>query len=157
MAQRKGQSAVEYLAVYAIAFTIVLVVIVAVYYMWTSHSPTTPYCDIASDITCTDYYINSTGNLTLMIRPTTGHSINVTGINCTAQENAAQITTPINMQINDGEQGLVSTGQPCYLASGYVASGSIGGFYTGKLFIKYTETDTLMKHSVIGRIVVRYE
>ncbi|MCX6775300.1 MAG: hypothetical protein NT130_00405 [Candidatus Micrarchaeota archaeon] len=157
MMQRRGQSAVEYLSVYAIAFMIVLVVIAAVYYMWTSHSPVTPSCDISTDIICTDFYINQTGNLTVMVRQTTGHSINIIGINCTAQENAAQITRPVNVQISDGEQGLAVNGQPCYLASGSAASGTTGNFYKGKLFVKYTETDTLMNHSVIGRIVVRYE
>ena len=157
MADRRGQSAVEYLSVYAIAFMIVLVVIVAVYYVWMMYSPTTPSCDISTDIVCTDFKINESGNLTLMVRQTTGHSITVVGINCTAEENAAQLTTPINVQVNDGGQGLLVNGLPCYRASGSVASGTTGNFYTGKLFLKYVETDTQMSHSLIGRIVVQYE
>ncbi|MCX6776351.1 MAG: hypothetical protein NTY73_00025 [Candidatus Micrarchaeota archaeon] len=157
MMHRRGQSAVEYLSVYAIAFMIVLVVIAAVYYMWTRQGTATPSCDISTDLVCTGFKITQTGNLTLIMRQTTGHSITITGINCTAEENAAQITTPVNVLISDGEMGNVSNGQPCYLASGSIASGSIGNFYKGKLFLKYTETDTLMVHSVIGRIVVKYE
>ena len=157
MIKRRGQAAVEYLAVYAIAFTIILVVLIAVYYMWTSNSPTTPYCDISTDITCMDFYINTTGNLTVVVRQTTGHSINVTGVNCTEEENANQVTTPTNVQISDGEQGMIFNGQPCYKPSGNVAAGAGGGYYSGKLFVKYVETDTNMSHAVIGRIRVRYE
>jgi len=154
---RKGQSAVEYLSVYAIAFMIVLIVIAAVYYLWTGNTPTTPYCDVSTDITCVDFYINTTGNLSLMVRQTTGHSINVTGINCTSEENAAQITKSTNVMVSDGEQGMIVSGQPCYKSGGSVAVGNVGGYYNGKLFVKYVESDTNMSHSVIGRITVRYE
>jgi hypothetical protein len=155
---RKGQSGVEYLSVYAIAFVILLVVLAAIYYMWGPGMTTkTPICEFPLDINCVDFYIKENGSLTLIIRQTTGHDINVTGFNCTSNENVNLVTKPMNVFISNGEQATLVTSESCYRINGEVATGSIGSYYNGKLFIKYVETDTLVSHLLVGRIVARYE
>ena len=156
---RKGQGAVEYLSIYAIAFAIVLVVLAAVYYIFIApgNQPITPVCKFPIDIACIDFYVKSNGNLTIVIRQTSGHPITVTGLNCTAQNNPSAVTKSMNVQFNDGEQKLLVDNQPCYRSSGDVATGSVGSYYAGKLYIRYNETDTGFSHLLVGDIVAQYE
>jgi len=153
----KGQSGVEYLAVYAIAFMIVLVVLAGVYYMWARGRVINPYCEFSVDFVCVDYSLKENGGLTLMLRQSTGRTINITAFNCTSAENENLIMRPINVQLNDGEQKVVVANEPCYRASGEIAAGSSGSLYNGKIFIKYVETDTLFEHLIVGRITAKYE
>jgi hypothetical protein len=157
MSYGRGQSGVEYLTVYAMAFIILLVVLAGLYYMWRGGTTVTPYCEFSADFTCVGFSIKESGGLTLIMRQTTGHSITITGFNCTTEENKDGVMKPINVLVNDGEQVTVVTDEPCYRMGGGIASGSIGSPYSGKLFINYTETDTLMDHMLIGRIVAKYE
>jgi hypothetical protein len=158
MDSRKGQSGVEYLTMYAFAFMILLVVLAGIYYFWMT--PTvTPHCDFPLDLYCTDYFINSTGNLTLVLRQETGHPILITEFNCTSSDNPTGVTTPLlnPVRINSGAQLLVIKGIPCYKPSGDVASGRVGNYYTGKLFVRYNETDTGFTQFLTGNIVAKYE
>lgn len=157
MSRMKGQSAVEYLSVYGIAFIIVLVVLAAVYYVWNTQRTVTPHCEVTVDFYCVDFYIRQNGSLTLIVRQTTGHPIRVTGFNCTSQSNDAFVTKAVDVYINDGEQKTVVSEEPCYRVSGEIATGSAGSFYSGKMYIKYVEADTGFTHSLIGNIVARYE
>jgi hypothetical protein len=158
MNRLKGQSGVEYLTMYAFAFMILLIVLAGVYYML-SLRPITAHCDFPMDMYCVDYFINSTGNLTILLKQETGHPITITEFNCTSSDNPNGVTTPLanNITINSGAQALVINGTPCYLTSGAVAVGRVGNFYTGKLFLKYNETDTGFVHFLTGNIVVKYE
>lgn len=155
---RKGQTGVEYLTMYAIAFMIVLVVILVLYYMF-STPPVTPRCDFPVDLMCVDYKLNTSGNLTLILKQSTGHPITVTAWNCTENENLAGITTPLNSSvfINSGSQQLVINGTPCYRTSGQNATGHAGNVYSGRMFIVYNETDTGFVHVLTGNIVAKYE
>lgn len=155
----KGQSGVEYLTMYAMAFMILLVVLAGIYYVMVYSTPVTPHCDFPLDLYCTDYYINSTGNLTLIIRQETGHPITITQFNCTSNDNPTGITSPLPnpVNINTGMQDYLSNGTPCYRPNGDVAKGRIGSYYTGKLFVRYNETDTGFVHVLTGNIVVKYE
>jgi len=154
----KGQSGVEYLTMYAFAFVILLVVLAGVYYMLNVR-PITPHCDFPIDLYCSDYFINTTGNLTLIIRQETGHPITITEFNCTSSDNPNGVTKPLltPVTINSGEQALVINGTPCYKPSGDVAVGRVGNYYSGKLFVKYNETDTGFFHVLTGNIVAKYE
>ncbi|MEM3555477.1 MAG: hypothetical protein QXF56_02055 [Candidatus Micrarchaeia archaeon] len=153
----RGQSAVEYLSVYAVAFIIVLVVLAAVYYVWNANQTVTPHCELTVDLYCTDFYIRQNGSLVLMMRQTTGHPIRVTGFNCTAQSNDAMVTKAMDVYMNDGELKTVVSEEPCYRVGGEIATGSAGSFYSGRIYIKYTEADTGFSHSIVGKIVARYE
>jgi hypothetical protein len=159
MSHFKGQSGVEYLTMYAAAFMILLVVIAGVYYVMGYWKIVTPHCDFPLDLQCVDYVINGTGNLTLILRQNTGHPIIITEFNCTSNDNIAGITSPLPtpVSINSGMEQLVINGTPCYLASGGVAIGSSGNYYTGKLFVKYNESDTGFGHVLTGNIVAKYE
>lgn len=159
MSFMKGQTGVEYLTMYAIAFMILLVVIASVYYIMVVGAPVTPHCDFPLDLACSDYILNSSGNLSLILRQNTGHPITVTEFNCTSNDNTAGITTPLPSPvfINNGAQQLVINGTPCYLVSGAVAQGRVGNYYSGKLFVKYNETDTGFVHVLTGQIVAKYE
>jgi hypothetical protein len=154
----KGQSGVEYLTMYAIAFMILLLVLAGIYYMMMT-APVQAHCDFPLDLYCTDYFINTTGNLTLIVRQNTGHPITITGLNCTSADNLGGITSPLPsaIMINSGSQQLVANGTPCYKQSGDVATGRVGNYYTGKLFVKYSETDTGFVHLLTGNIVAKYE
>ena len=159
MSHFKGQSGVEYLTMYAIAFMILLIVIAGIYYMMNYGKVVTPHCDFPLDLYCTDYFINETGNLSLVLRQNTGHPIAITEFNCTSNDNTAGITTPLPtpVTINSGAQQLVINGTPCYRQSGDAATGHIGNYYIGKLFVKYNETDTGFVHVLTGNIVAKYE
>ena len=160
MSRLKGQSGVEYLTMYAFAFMILLVVLAGIYYMLNGPGQIlTPHCDFPIDLYCSDYFINSTGNLTLILRQETGHPITVTEFNCTSSDNPNGITTALinPITINSGSQALVINGTPCYRTGRDVAVGRTGNFYTGKLFVKYNETDTGFVHLLVGNMVIKYE
>jgi hypothetical protein len=154
----KGQSGVEYLTMYAIAFMILLVVLAGVYYVLNVGRVVTAHCDFPIDLKCTDFFIKENGGFTLILRQSTGHPITITGFNCTSADNPGGNTTPITpVYINSGSQQAVVNSTPCYRTSGDIATGHAGNFYTGKIYITYNETDTGFVHTITGNIVVKYE
>jgi hypothetical protein len=118
----------------------------------------TPHCDFPVDLFCSDFYIKENGSLTLMIRQTSGHPITIGEFNCTTRDNPLGLTRPITpVLIDNGAQKIVVDGTPCYKATGEIAKGTAGNFYTGNLYVKYNETDTGFTHVLVGRIVAKYE
>ncbi len=174
---RKGQTAMEYLMTYGWAILIIMVVLAVLFYLGVLNPPIPEQCVFPAGITCISSKLNTTGGLTLIIGQGTGHPIQVTGVNCTMNSSAAWATdnsaslvynpntlnTPVN--ITSGGQATVAqiagTGGigsvACKNANGGAASGAAGSAFNGKIYIKYTETDTSITRTVVGTFAKRYE
>jgi hypothetical protein len=115
-------------------------------------------CTFPVDLYCTGYFIKENGTLTLVLMQETGHPITVTGFNCTSADNPSGVTSPITpVNINSDSRQIVVNGTYCYRTNGDVATGRVGNYYNGKIYINYTEEDTGVQRISAGSIKTRYE
>ena len=182
MRMKKGQTAMEYLMTYGWAILIIMVVLAVLFYLGVLNPPTPEQCVFPAGITCISSKLNTTGGLTLLIGQGTGHPISVTGVNCTMNSSASWATdqlalgaanlnyTPntLNVPVNitSGGQATVAliggTGGigsvTCKDANGGAISGvAAGAAFNGKIYLRYTETDTLITRTTVGTFAKRYE
>jgi hypothetical protein len=172
MKRGKAQSAVEYLVTYAWAVVAVLAIIAALFYLnvFTPGNLSPPACDFLSGPQCAQYKLNwGTAYLELKLRQNTLHEINVTKIKCTMETNTPEtnwtdvgVTIPI-----DGEAWVASTqgldGAPtsvcCMGLDGATCYGEsdAGNWYSGKIWLQYTELDSGVNRTVSGDVAAPFE
>jgi hypothetical protein len=175
MKMRKGQTAMEYLMTYGWAILIIMVVMAVLFYLGVLNPPVPEQCVFPAGITCISSKLNTTGALTLVIGQGTGHPITVTGVNCTmnssatwASDNQASLVyspAAYNVSITSGGQANVATingtgglgNVTCRDANNAAVTGGAGTIFNGRIYIRYTETDTTITRTVTGTFSKRYE
>jgi len=141
-----------------------------VFYMGGSnHIPS--QCTLTPGFTCVSYKLHAnTGELDLIIGQGTGHTINVTGISCTQDassdymnENSINNYAYNPLSIHSGEQKYVSQSGTSHMIKCTDANGDLpadlklGSFYSGRLYINYTELDTNSSKITTGAFSTKYE
>jgi hypothetical protein len=171
---RKGQTAMEYLMTYGWAILIIMIVLVVLFYLGVLNPAVPVQCTFPSGFTCISSKIDaSDGNLTLVIGEGTGHTIVITGVNCS--DNMSSGYTPNivfygdtnnNVTMNSGSQEQVAypTGPLQVLcthayngADTAISQQTVGATYSGNIYINYTEVDTGTNHIVVGSYTADYE
>jgi hypothetical protein len=177
---RRAQAAMEYLITYGWAVLIMLVVVGVLFYLGIFNPHTIATCSFQSPgFTCYVYKLaanNSVGaiqesGLILDLGQATGHDIKITGINCTASSDTFLVydfngTTMGNQNITvpSGSHKMVNGTSTypgaikCWKSDGTaMASGDLGTFYKGKIYIHYYDVETNIDHKVTGDISGKIE
>ena len=175
MRMRKGQTAMEYLMTYGWAILIIMVVLAVLFYLGVLNPTTiTPnQCAFPAGFTCvTNKLASGNSKLYVVVGQGTGHSIMVLGINCTKNSSADFATNGVitygtgnNVTIASGSSAVLSNPAgpawmniTCKEANGADPTDkTIGALYSGKIYIKYTELDTMLNRTVVGTYTTKYE
>lgn len=126
-------------------------------------------CEFLAGIACISSKLSASGgNLTLAIGQGTGHTINVTGVTCS--DNMTTNYMPASVAYSGGGSVLMNSGssatvaQPggsihveCTSGGSPIVNAAVGSYYTGKIYINYTETDTGVMHITVGHYKAKYE
>jgi hypothetical protein len=164
-AERRGQSAIEYLTTYGWAVLILIVAIGLLFWLglMDTRTPIPSSCVFPSDLNCRAYAINTSGNYAIDLSQSTGKAIEVTRVRCTQEEDAvpgAEDSVP-PATIQNGGHALITTGSELclkYEAGELVAAtGLSGSIYRGKVYVQYRESGTNFTHTVVGDVVLKYE
>jgi hypothetical protein len=167
----------EYLMTYGWAILIIMVVLAVLFYLGVLNPGglTPTQCTFPAGFTCvTNKLYATTGKLYLVVGQGTGHSIMVTGINCTQNTSTDFSASSIisygpnnNITISSGSSATLSTPSDasktwlnvtCVLANGSnPLDTNIGSLYNGKIYVKYTELDTTLTRTVVGTYTARFE
>jgi hypothetical protein len=167
---RKAQAAMEYLITYGWAVLIMLVVVGVLFYLGIFSPHTIMTCSFQNPgFTCYAYKLTgSGGGLVLDMGQATGHDIKVTGFNCTTSDTwtatefdgltASNVTIPAGSHKPLNGSVQTPTSLPCYKTDGTkMAAGDVGGYYKGKIYIHYLDTETNMDHKITGDIAGKIE
>ena len=176
---RKGQSAMEYLMTYGWAILVIIIVIAVLFYIGVLNprNVTPSTCTFPPGISCASYKLIEgsnplkSGNLELTLGQALGHPISITGLVCTQETGAPSnwdvsgfnTSSPIPIPI--GEARKVSGSDVnqqiyCLDSNGnrvQPPQSQLGEFYKGKLWIRYSETDTNTERTVVGDIATKFE
>ncbi len=154
----KAQSAMEFLMTYGWAILIMLTVIAILFYLGV-FSPATVSpnaCVLPAGFSCHGYKVTSgsgdDGRLCLILLQTTGHTINITKMACSDQENPAPVD--IHRRLYNGET-LEMSQLTCLKADG--SPPGVGDYYRGTLYINYTDETTNIDHQISGEIAYKVE
>lgn len=154
----KAQSASEFLVTYGWALVIMLAVISVLFYLG-FFSPKTvapSSCVFPAGFSCQGYKIEGSpgneGKLTLILSQNMGHTLSITGINCTEEDSASSFE-PVNTRMYDGDSLNITA--TCYKLDG--STPATDEYYKGTIFLSYLDEDTNMGHSAIGEIAYRVE
>ena len=144
-----------------VAFFVLPVVIGTLFYTGAMNpgevTPTS--CIFPHGITCSSYKLRTDGSLDLAVGQATGHTIVVDMIACSPAGGLAPMDNEwvhAAVEIPTGEQKWIS-GQTAGVVVKCGTGGDAGDFYKGKIWIRYTETDTGMERAVIGDLAAEYE
>jgi hypothetical protein len=169
MRMRKGQTAMEYLMTYGWAILIIMVVLAVLFYLGVLNPPVPSQCTFPAGISCISTKLgNIGGNLTLVIGQGVGHTIVITGVNCSNNMTTgfspmvtyigSTAAAPVNITMNSGSQATIASPTSTLNTTCQGVSGAtIGGTYVGKIYINYTEVDTGINHIVVGSYTAKYE
>lgn len=156
----KAQSAMEYLLTYSWALMIAAGVIAALFLLgiFTPNTTAGTGCVLIVGFSCPNVYVTSLGVATINILQATPYPINVTAIGCNTNSTPVHMQIPLNppsnqISIQSGANYTFSSIQ-CY-AGGSAYSGSSGSEFTGYLIINYTNTQTGLPQTIIGKMFTR--
>ena len=156
----------EYLMTYGWAILVIIVVIAVLFYIGVLNprniTPTS--CTFPPGFSCATYKLNqSNGHMLLKLGHAVGRRIVITNISCTQYSagtpSAGNYSLSANQSVNNGES-TSNLDITCYPATGGSAvSGSAGDIVKFKMWINYTETDTIpnMNRTAVGDVNARFE
>jgi hypothetical protein len=120
----KAQSAIEFLLTYGWSILVISLAIIAI-----ASSPLfsnifySKYCYISPGFACSQFIVNSTGNLSIMLTQATGLNVNITGIAC-----STSVASPLpasSQWINVNIPLITGTGKrinfPCFVQNSTIA------------------------------------
>ncbi|NYZ76381.1 hypothetical protein H0N98_03980, partial [Candidatus Micrarchaeota archaeon] len=165
---------------YGWAILIIMVVLAVLFYLGVLNPPIPSQCTFAAGVSCiTNKLSVGTGKLYLQIGQGTGHPIRITGVSCTQNNSATYATgaanilyanaggtASTNVSIASGDKGTIADPSgaaginniTCTDANNLkISTPSIGQQYNGKIFINYTETDTLLTRIAVGTYSAKFE
>jgi len=166
LSRARGQVALEYIATSSWALIAMLIMIGAMLYigLFRPSVMTENSCLTPSGFNSNYCILNLTANYGLDLAQSTDHTINVTAVRCTDEREPAMNSTDelaVPVILLSGRHALVTNGaQRCYTnQTGTIqnATGSEGSVFKGRIFVKYTETDTLMQHIIRVDATMKYE
>ncbi|MDE1823476.1 MAG: hypothetical protein KGH74_04510 [Candidatus Micrarchaeota archaeon] len=147
----KLQSAMEYLISYGwaiLALSIVLTIVASYGFL---NASITVKCLIPEGLVCKSPALSTTGNLTMTLQNTNAYPITITALGCgtnsTIKNYALQSTV-----IQSGSQSSMKV--QCYAGS-TAFTGTVNTQFNGGLGVNFTETQSGVKHSVIGQIAIK--
>lgn len=122
-------------------------------------------CDFPPDFGCSSWKMNPDGSLGLQLGQSRGHNINITQMSCTQQVELSSSLDALSnpVLLDNGEVDWVVGGTSgnrvfCKNSAGVPLTGCVvGDFYSGKIWVVYTERDTGVNRTVIGDITVKCE
>lgn len=143
----------EFLLTYSWAIAIMTGVLAVLFYLgvfdYRLISPTG--CELQGGFSCNAFKITSDGTLNLDLVQTTGHTLYISQVACTAA--TTQTYTTVNSRIYNGDKLRVNV--TCYKADGTVPVAD--DLYTGTLYFRYVDEDTNINRSMIGKLSARVE
>jgi len=163
---RRGQSAIEFIAVYGWAILIFLISVSILFVSGVFSGPQTAasVCVLPGDLSCSSYALNLSGGLILDLANNKPNAISVTAIRCSDEANPAfnatdNLMTPVT--IRTGEHAVVSAADHlCYMTANgaiTVATGSLGTPYRGRIYIKYLDLESGITRIATGDVALKFE
>ncbi len=152
----RGQTALEFLTTYGWAILVLLAALSVMYYLGIFTPPSPNSCILPSGFACQGYKLSSgpggSGVLTLDLSQTTGHTIHIVGLACSAE--SAPGMTAVDATLDTGQKASFPS-LNCSNVDG--SRPAAGDYYRGKLYTNYTDEDTGISHVVKGELSYRVE
>ncbi len=152
----KLQSATEYLVTYSWAFAIIMIVLVSIYYLGILNpgSSLSQECVFSSTLNCLKYQLYSNGTLTFNIQQNSLDTISISSVGCSANTTSLIMTSPANAILVQADKNFTDS-VTCYSSNGQPYLGSVGSVFSGTLEINYSDAQTGLQSSNIGKLVVK--
>ncbi|MDD5317602.1 MAG: hypothetical protein PHF51_02595 [Candidatus ainarchaeum sp.] len=150
----KGQSAMEFLMTYGWAIVIMLAVLAILLYTGVISPKPPNVCSLPAGFSCYSYKIEAGGNLTLLLGQSLGQDIVLNNLSCTANATANAEGLGNAVTVRSGKYATINATNNsvrCYAADGSYNL-TRGTYYSGKIVINYTESETRIWHQVRGDI-----
>jgi hypothetical protein len=146
---------------------IVLFVVAPLFYLGIFNPSTPRQCTFAGGFTCMAYKLHAgTGELDFVLGQETGHTIQITDIQCTqGSPDYVNVNgySPNPITIKSGASATVSGASTSHIVRCTDGTGNLpshmtaGSTYTGKLYINYTEVDSEINRTTVGIFSTVYE
>ncbi|NYZ75809.1 carboxypeptidase regulatory-like domain-containing protein [Candidatus Micrarchaeota archaeon] len=125
-----------------------------VLYYQKAYSSSYSQCTFPAGFSCVSYTLNQSGELYLKVGQGTGHEIKINSILCNASGDyygVPNVNAPLKNSIT------LTSGSLADLAGGssdntVVCSGIGGGYFSGKIYMNYTEIDTGLQRVAVGSL-----
>jgi len=150
----RGQSAMEFLMTYGWAILVMVIVIGVLFYVGVFNPGTAApsACTLGAGFSCYSYIVYpGNGTLTLEVGQATGNAVTITGVACDARTTAGNWTS-MSRTVQTGKHYVIG-GIPCYKSTG-IRPGA-GEFYSGTIFLNYTDAETQITHTIKGDLSYR--
>jgi hypothetical protein len=125
-----------------------------VLYYQRAYSSSYSQCTFPPGFSCVSYTLNQSGELYLKVGQGTGHEVKINSILCNASGSYYEVpdmNAPLENSIT------LASGSSADLAGGssgntVVCSGISGGYFSGKIYINYSEVDTGLNRVAVGTL-----
>ncbi|MDE1855453.1 MAG: hypothetical protein KGH57_04015 [Candidatus Micrarchaeota archaeon] len=153
------QSAMEFLITYGWAFTIIAIVLLALFVSgyFSPSNYAGQECTLTSGFSCLSFFLYSNGILSVNLQQSLSVPINVTMIGCNQNGSIARMQKPFNPPSNQifmSIGGNYTFSVACYTGTGPLAGNTVSVF-NGALIINYTNDETQLPGTAIGRVVAK--
>jgi hypothetical protein len=157
----RAQTAAEFLVTYGWAILIISVIMVALFAsgFFNPNNYASQQCILSSGFACLSYFSGSDGSLLINIQQATSAPVNITAIGCSQNTIGESVTkttfSPAANQIFLPIGGNFSTVIQCYNKQGAAYQGTVGGVFSGYLYINYVNDFTQIPGIATGSISVK--
>ena len=152
-----GQSAAEFISSNAALLVLIILLVAALFYLGVANAGiTVRSCHFIGYFSCISYSVSELDGLLLEVGQTTGSSITVTSVSCSAAapHHFQPLASPV--RIDHGAAGTVSGGDSGnYILCNGGARPTRGSLYRGTVCLAYTEAMTNVNKTACGEIITR--
>lgn len=156
------QTATEFLVTYGWAFTIIAIVLLALYTsgFFNPSTYSSQQCVLSSGFNCLSFFMSTNGLLSVNLQQSQNNAINVTAIGCNVNGTLTHMIKPYNPLAPASNQVFIPIGGnytfnvQCY-GNGGPVSGNTLSIFTGVLTLNYTNEVTQLPGTSIGRVIVK--
>jgi hypothetical protein len=125
-----------------------------VLYYQRAYSGSYSQCTFPPGFTCISYTLNQSGELYLKLGQGTGHEIKINSVFCNASGGYYEVPN-VNVPLKNSV--TLSSGSSADLSGGssgntVMCSGISGGYFSGRMYLNYTEVDTGLNRIAVGTL-----
>ncbi len=154
--QMKQQAAVDFLSSYGLAFTVMIVALIAMYSIALAPNNPPVFCTPVPGFNCNFLSLNTNGVLTAKFSQATGTQITINGIACSSQQSSGADAPAFgNVGVNSIPSyydlpnyyppgNIIYSGSSyifnlyCYTSGGNIATAKLGQSFSGYIWLNYS-------------------
>ena len=153
------QTATEFLVTYGWAFTIIAIVLLALFAsgFFNPSTYSAQQCTLTSSFSCLSFFMATNGLLTVNLQQSENNPINVTAVGCNLNGTLARMQAPYNPPTNQiflPVGGNYTFNVQCYGNGGPIAGNTLS-LFSGTIEVNYINDITELPGTAIGRLVVK--